>query len=120
MRFSPLAITVSILLLAAPPSPALAQDGGTVALNPKQRAVHDRAVDAFRAQHYAAAFGRFVELADAGHVPSARLALVMLQNGPALFGSDWSASLDQQRRWNAMVINSGRQHMAMVGRTDQE
>ncbi len=85
MRFSPLAI-VSILLLAAPPSPALAQDGGTVAV--KQRAVYDRAVDAFRAQRYPAAFGRFAELADAGHVPSARLALVMLQNGPALFGSE--------------------------------
>ena len=120
MRFSPLAITVSILLLAAPPSPTLAQDGGTVALNLKQRAVHDHAVDAFRAHHYAAAYGRFVDLADAGHLPSARMALVMLQNGPALFGSDWSASLDQQRRWNAMVIDGGRQRMAMVSRTDQE
>lgn len=120
MRFSPLAITVSILLLAAPPPPALAQDGGITDLNLKQRAVYDHAVDAFRAQHYAAAFGRFAELADAGHAPSARLALVMLQNGPALFGAEWSASLDQQRRWNAMVVNSGRLHMAIVGRTDQE
>lgn len=120
MRFSLLAINVSVLLLAAPPPPAFAQDVGTATLNAKQRAVHDRAVDSFRAQHYAAAYGRFAELADAGHVPSARLAVAMLHNGAALFNSEWSASLDQQRRWNALVVNGGRQHMAMVVRADQE
>lgn len=44
----------------------------------------------------------------------------MLHNGSALFGTDWSASLDQQRHWNVLVINGGQQHMAMVVRADQE
>ena len=32
-------------------------------------------------------------------------ALVMLAQGRTLFGSDWSASPDQRRRWNALVVD---------------
>lgn len=78
-------------------------------LRDSQRPVHERAVQAFRERHWAAAYGRFVQLADAGHVPSAEMALLMHQQGKRLFGSDWSASPDQQRRWNALVINHARQ-----------
>ena len=119
MRLSALCITLPLLLVGPTPA-ALAQNSDTFALNTVQRAANDRAVDAFRMQRYAAAYGRFAELADAGHVPSARMALIMLHNGPTLFGTDWSASAEQQRRWNVLVINSSRQHMAMAGRADLE
>ncbi|MCW5662670.1 MAG: hypothetical protein KIT35_02445 [Piscinibacter sp.] len=68
----------------------------------------ERALESFRGQRYAGAYARFAQLADAGHVPSAQIALLMVQHGRGLFGSDWSATPDQQRRWNALVINAAR------------
>jgi hypothetical protein len=67
----------------------------------------------FREGRHAAAYGRIVALADAGHVPSAQLALVMHDQGRALFGSEWSASPDQRRRWNTLVINAARQRVEL-------
>jgi hypothetical protein len=73
MQFASLATTtLSFLLLAGPPSIAIAQDRDAFNLTTKQRSLHDRAVGAFRDGRYSAAYGRFVELADAGHVPSAQ------------------------------------------------
>ena len=63
----------------------------------------------FREGRFAAAYGRAAALADGGHVPSAQLALVMHDQGRALFGSDWFASPDQRRRWNTLVVNAARQ-----------
>jgi hypothetical protein len=71
-------------------------------------AAYDRASAAFRTHRYAAAYGGYARLADAGHAPSARLALVMADHGALLFESDWYASPDQQRRWNALVANAAR------------
>lgn len=59
---------------------------------------------AFRQQQYAQAYGRFAALADAGDAPSALMALAMLRHGPALFGSDWSASAGQWHRWSALAF----------------
>lgn len=64
---------------------------------------HADAVVEFRQQHFAVAYGRFAELADEGHAPSALLALAMVRHGPALFGGQWSASAGQLRRWSAMA-----------------
>jgi hypothetical protein len=72
---------------------------------------HTVAARLFREGQYAGAYGRFVELADAGHVPSAQLALVMYTHGGELFGSQWSATLAQRRRWHALVINAARQQV---------
>lgn len=69
---------------------------------------YDDAVAAFRAGRYPTAYGRFVALADTGHVPSAQAALFMLRHGVLLFGSAWSASEDQATYWNALVINNAR------------
>lgn len=66
------------------------------------------AMQAFRAGRHAAAYARFAALADAGHAPSAQIALLMLRHGPALFGSDWYATPAQQMRWNALVVNAAR------------
>ena len=72
------------------------------------------AMKAFRDHRFAAAYGRFATLADAGHAPSAHVALVMLRHGRAMFGSDWYASPGQQARWNAIVVNAGRDRIEIL------
>ncbi len=85
--------TLAVALVGvAVPLPAAAQEG-----------LHAEATVAFRAGRFAAAYGRFARAADAGHAPSARHALWMFEHGRALFGSDWAASADQQRRWQALA-----------------
>lgn len=78
-------------------------------LRDAQYPAYERAVQAFRGQQWAAAYGRFAQLADAGHVPSAEVALLM--HGSPLFGNGWSASPGQQRHWNALVVNHARQRV---------
>lgn len=97
------ATLAAALIGAAVPAPAAEPDG-----------LHADATLAFRSGRFAAAYGRFARAADAGHVPSARLALLMFENGRALFGSDWYASPDQQRRWNALVVNAGRERLVVA------
>jgi len=65
-----------------------------------QQAQYLLAVDLFREHRFAAAYARFARLADAGHVRSAQLALLMYRNGAALFGSEWSATIAQQIHWD--------------------
>lgn len=75
---------------------------------------------AFREQRYAAAYGQFMRLADAGHAPAAQMAIVMVTQGRTLFGRDWSASPDQRRRWNALVIDHARGRIELPDRTSGE
>ncbi|QJW83913.1 hypothetical protein HK414_07790 [Ramlibacter terrae] len=46
----------------------------------------------YRGGRWAAAYDRFVALADAGDAPSSRIALQMLRHGPELYGSRWTAA----------------------------
>ena len=57
----------------------------------------------FLARRYAEAYGRYAALADAGDPAAASMALTMVVHGPALFGSDWSATSGQLQRWNALA-----------------
>jgi hypothetical protein len=57
----------------------------------------------FLARRYAEAYGRYAELADAGDPAAASMALAMVTHGPALFGSDWSATSAQLQRWSALA-----------------
>lgn len=66
------------------------------------------AKQAFRERRFPAAYGRFAALADAGHAPAAEISLVMWRHGRDLFGSDWSATPVQLRRWTAMVVDRAR------------
>lgn len=45
------------------------------------------------------AYGRLTALADAGHAPSAELALWMYLNGPTLFGKDRDSTQEQLSAW---------------------
>jgi hypothetical protein len=115
MPRTPLGLAVLALSLNLGPGPVAAQ-----AASPCTQALGSAAATTlegqarleFRQGHYAAAYGRYVRLADAGHVPSAELALLMLRNGPQLFGSAWTASEKQQTCWNALMIARARQWVA--------
>jgi len=101
-------LAAAFLFLVAASSPARAADDIASKLTPAQLVSYQHAIDSFRARRYAAAYGRFASLADAGDVASARIALLMYREGRALFGSDWSATLGQQLRWTALIVNAAR------------
>lgn len=61
--------------------------------------LHANAVASFRQARFPEAYGRFVRMANAGHAPSAELALWMYLNGPTLFGKDWDSSQVQLTAW---------------------
>ena len=108
MRTPYFATLLSALMLAAQPTTAHAQSLPITTLSSAQKATYSYATQSFREQRYSAAYGRFAQLADAGHVSSAEMALVMYRNGPTLFGTNWSAAPSQQQSWNALIINNAR------------
>lgn len=61
--------------------------------------LHANALTSFRQARFSEAYGRLMALADAGHAPSARVALWMYENGPTLFGKDWDSSQEQLTAW---------------------
>jgi hypothetical protein len=77
------------------------------------------AVRLFRAHDYAGAYGRFAELADHGHAPSAQWALAMASQGPVLFGSEWSATEGQLRRWSALSAREARERAVLIAEHDR-
>lgn len=87
-------IPVALLLLACHAPGVSAQPAPAVADR-----LHANAVASFRQARFPEAYGRFIALADAGHAPSAELALWMYQHGPALFGREWDSTQDQLTAW---------------------
>jgi hypothetical protein len=57
----------------------------------------------FRAGRHAAAYGRFVTLANEGDMHAARVALLMHRFGPSLFGSDWDATTEELAEWSRLA-----------------
>lgn len=61
--------------------------------------MHARAVDSFRQGRFPEAYGRFIDLANTGHPASARYALWMCEQGPALFGREWDCAPHEAEDW---------------------
>ena len=57
-------------------------------------------------QDYDSAFDALARLADDGHVPAARIALLMVEQGTRLFGHRFMASAVSRRRWQALAETS--------------
>jgi hypothetical protein len=81
---------------------ALCPPRAALALPPAQR-LHAQAVESFRHGRFPEAYGRFVQLANAGHAPAARTALWMCEQGPDLFGKDWDCTPDEIADWAALA-----------------
>jgi hypothetical protein len=106
MRVNYVTTPLTALVLAAAAGATTGQDlSSTASLTASQQALWTHARQAFRQQRYSAAYGRLVRLADAGHAPSAQVALLMLRHGPDLFGTAWDATPAQQRRWSQLAAS---------------
>lgn len=64
------------------------------------------AVRLYEGGHWPFAFERMAALADQDHAPAAKLALLMLRYGSALYGSDFSARPEQVARWAQRVLRA--------------
>ena len=82
-----------------------------------QEASFGEALELLKSGRHAAAYGRLMRLADAGHAQSARWALMMHAHGSSVYRSEWYASPTQQATWNALVINQMRHYypVASIG-----
>jgi len=87
-------MSVALLVLGCHAPAALAQSAPSVS-----ERLHANAVASFRQARFPEAYGRFIGLADAGHAPSAEIALWMYLHGPALFGRDWDSTPEQLAAW---------------------
>jgi hypothetical protein len=87
-------MAVVLLVLAGHASAALAQSAASAV-----ERQHADALASFRQARFPDAYGRFIRLADAGHAPSAEVALWMYLNGPTLFNPDWDSTQDQLTAW---------------------
>jgi hypothetical protein len=87
-------VPVALFVLACHTPAALAQKAPSVG-----ERLHASAVASFREARFPEAYGRFIALADAGHAPSAELALWMYQHGPLVFGREWDSSQEQLTAW---------------------
>lgn len=75
----------------------------------------DQALEMYRQGHFAAAFGRFADLANRGHPDAARIAIGMVRYGRELYGTEWSASAWQLRQWSSAVRSTAGFQSAAVG-----
>lgn len=94
-------VTVAAALMALQAQPAAAQPQA-----PDE--VFTYALQQYDQGRFAAAYGRFVWLANRGHAEAARFALDMFRHGPALYGSEFDAAPHQVRDW--VVAASTQQH----------
>jgi hypothetical protein len=83
-------------------------------LTSSEAAIYAYAQQLYDNKRYAAAFGRFARLADAGHAPSAKKALAMLSNTPVKLNGNWTATIDQQNRWSQLAQSTPQANLAAL------
>lgn len=118
-KLIPVALLVLVLVpvLACQAPAAFAQSAPGVLAQPGSsmaERLHANAVASFRQARFSEAYGRLMALADAGHAPSAGLALWMYLHDRALFGKDWDSSQEQLSAWAQLA---GQPVPTMVGRS---
>lgn len=59
----------------------------------------ETAMERYERNHWVEAYAQLALLADLGHAESARIASQMLTYGPALYGTHFTATPIQSRRW---------------------
>lgn len=64
------------------------------------------AVRLYEGCHWEFAFERLARLADQGHTPAAKLALLMMRYGATLYGTSFDARLEQVARWAQRVLRA--------------
>jgi hypothetical protein len=87
---------------------------GTASAADETRSSYDAAVDELTREQYAVAFSHFSTLADAGHVPSALMALALVRYPPTADGTNWSVTPSQMRRWMILAGQSSPRHASAI------
>ena len=59
----------------------------------------DRAIDLLEADHWSQVYAELCELANEGHPPASRIALMLARRGASLFGGAFPATPQQRARW---------------------
>lgn len=67
---------------------------------PADVSTFDGAMDEYTHEHYVEAFDALARLADAGHAEAARMAMLMHDHGPRLFGHRFDLDAARRARWN--------------------
>jgi hypothetical protein len=76
----------------------------------------EQAMQAYERNHWAAAYAGLSALADQGHAPSARLALLMVRFGPQLYASRFEAAAPRRQQWvQAAATDSSLSVLAAAG-----
>ena len=81
------------------PAPASRHQGGDGTASVSSAVCFDRALGLLEAGEWSGAYSALRELADRGHPPAARMALMLAQRGTALFGGCFPASHQDTDRW---------------------
>ena len=68
---------------------------------------HAAALVEYEACHWVQAYRAFAALADEGHQPAARVALLMAAHGSKLYGQAFDASVAQRKRWAMLPAGDG-------------
>lgn len=66
----------------------------------------DAAMAEYTQQNYVWAFKALARLADGGHRPAARIALLMVAHGTRLYGHHFEVSAASRRRWGELAAPS--------------
>jgi len=93
-----LLVCAAAVLAMAASAAAAASPGAAADASWADRA-HAQAVQLLHGGRPAEAYGRFVELANAGHPDSARMALTMCLHGLRLYGRDWDCASHEMEEW---------------------
>ncbi|MBS0446215.1 MAG: hypothetical protein JSR59_09720 [Proteobacteria bacterium] len=104
-----------------PPSSALRRAvlddaSSSVEIHGGRDGAFDAAVALYEQGRWADAFKALMRLADLGHAAAAKLALLMLRYGAALYGTALCAEAQQIARWAALVIDAGKPRTSYAGR----
>ena len=112
-------VAAGLLVGAATKATAQARAKDVQIAGAEQMRRQAQAMHAFQTRQYADAYGRFAALADDGDAQAAILALAMVRNGHALFGSLWSATPGQLARWSALALNDLQQQTVAISGHDR-
>jgi hypothetical protein len=91
--------TVPGALAADAAAQALAAQPGDTTAAPGHAARFDHAIGLLEAGEWSLAFDALGALANLGHAPAARMALMLAHRGAVLFGGSFPATRREQDRW---------------------
>ena len=112
-------VAAGLLVGAATKATAQARAKDVQIAGAEQMRRQAQAMQAFQTRQYAEAYGRFAALADDGDAQAAIVALAMVRNGQALFGSLWSATSGQLARWSALALRDLQQQTVAISGHDR-